>query len=62
MSLLFISISAVSMLAPSLNSRMTMEEFSLETESIPLTLLTVAMVDSRGLLTVFSTSSGLAPT
>ncbi len=56
-----ISMVAESMLVSLLNSKMTTDEFSLETELICFMLLTVAMTCSRGLVTTISTSSGLAP-
>jgi hypothetical protein len=43
------------------NSNMTVDAFSMEEELTFLMLLMVAMACSTGLVTVASTSSGLAP-
>ena len=57
-----ISISAVSMLAPSSYSSMTMETFSDDTDCTDFRSVVVANAASTGLVTVCSTCSGLAPT
>ena len=56
-----ISIVTESILAVCSNSKITTETFSLDTDLISLILLVVAIDDSTGEVTTFSTSSGLAP-
>ncbi len=60
-SMLFISIVAESKFTSLLNSKITMEEFSLDIELTFFILLTVATACSIGFVTTNSTSSGLAP-